>query len=253
VIAVEEVGRLLGELWELLGAGWASLAEFHQGDEAFQLPVAFSMLAYFTFAITGALAGLKRGYDIIGVIMLALITAGGGGLIRDGLLISKGPPALLTNARYVVVVAVAVLVTLLFHRYIDPFTRSIAVIDAIGLGAFAVHGVQRSLEGGLSIPASILGGTLTVVGGGLMRDILVREEPLLFKPGQFYALVAIGGCGLYVALTHYRMLRPIQAAVITIGAVFAARILAIRFNWQTTALYRDAASPPGQGEGPSGP
>ena len=71
-----------------------------------------------------------------------------------------------------------------------------------------------------------------------MRDILVREEPLLFKPGQFYALVAIGGCGLYVALTHSQRLRPIQAAFITIGAVFAARILAIRFNWRTTALYR---------------
>jgi uncharacterized membrane protein YeiH len=228
------------ELWQ---EAWRWVRAFFASDREFQLPVAFSMLAYFTFGITGALAGLKRGYDIIGVLMLALITAGGGGLIRDGLLISKGPPALLTNARYIVVVAVAVLVTLLFHRYVHRLNRTIAVIDAIGLGAFAVHGVQRSLEGGLSIPASIVGGTITVVGGGLMRDILVREEPLLFKPGQFYALVAIGGCGLYVALTHYHMLRPIQAAFITIGAVFAARMLAIRFNWRTTALY-DMPPPP---------
>jgi uncharacterized membrane protein YeiH len=228
------------ELWQ---ETWRRLQEFFASNREFQLPVAFSMLAYLTFGITGALAGLKRGYDIIGVFMLALLTAGGGGLIRDGVLISKGPPALLTDARYLVVVAVAVLVTLLFHRYVHRLNRTIAVIDAIGLGAFAVHGVQRSLEGGLSIPASIFGGTITVVGGGLMRDILVRDEPLLFKPGQFYALVAIGGCGLYVALTHYQMLRPIQAAFITIGAVFAARMLAIRFNWRTTALH-DVPLPP---------
>ena len=217
---------------------WSALAEFFQSDREFELPIAFSMFAYLTFGITGSLAGLKRGYDIIGVFMLALLTAGGGGLIRDGLLISRGPPALLTDGRYVVIVVAAVLLTSLFHRFVDRLNRTIAVIDAIGLGAFAVHGVQRSLEAGLSVPASIFGGTITVVGGGLLRDILVREEPLLFKPGQFYALVAIGGCGLYVALTHYHVVPAIQAAFITIAAVFVVRMLAIRYNWRTSALYR---------------
>src|SRR5688572_11449729 len=149
----------------------------------FHLPDTFSLVACFTFGVTGALAGLRRGYDFIGVLVLALITACGGGMIRDGLLISRGPSGMLTDPRYMLVVLGASLVTLLFHRFVDRLGRTIAVFDALGLGAFAVHGMQVSMQAGLGLPAVVLGGTITAVGGGLMRDILVREEPLLFKPG----------------------------------------------------------------------
>jgi uncharacterized membrane protein YeiH len=199
---------------------------------------AFGLVAYFTFGLTGALAALRRGYDIVGIIMLAMITAGGGGLIRDGILISNGPPSLLTDARSLIAVFAAALLALFFHRHVDRLAKTIAVIDAIGLGAFAVHGVRLSLEAQLSVPGAILGGTITAVGGGLLRDILVREEPLLFKPGQFYALCAIGGCVLFLALQHWGDMPPNESALITIGATFAVRMLAIRFNWRTTALYR---------------
>jgi uncharacterized membrane protein YeiH len=212
--------------------------------ERYELPVTFSLIAHFTFGVTGALAGLRRGYDIIGVLFLALITAGGGGVIRDGLLISKGPPSILTDEHLLLVVVGASLLTLVFHRLVDRIARAIAVIDALGLGAFAVVGVERSLDGGLSIPAAILGGTITAVGGGLLRDILVREEPLLFKPGQFYALVAIGGCCLFIALLRAEWKTPRQAALVTIAVVFAFRMLAIRFNWHTTALYSEPPRAP---------
>jgi len=212
--------------------------------EQFRLPVTFSLVAHFTFGVTGALAGLKRGYDVIGVIFLALITAGGGGLIRDGLLISQGPAAFVTDANLLLVVLVGALLTWLFHRFVDRLGRTIAVIDALGLGAFAVHGVQRSMEAGLSLPAVILGGTITAVGGGLLRDILVRDEPLLFKPGQFYALVAIGGCCLFVALLRTGWQTPRIDAPVTIAVVFAFRMLAIRFNWHTSALYREPPRAP---------
>lgn len=216
-----------------------------QAHEAvFDLPLPLTLLAYFTFGITGALAGLRRGYDVIGVVFLAMITAGGGGLIRDGLLLSSGPASILTDARYLLVVLVAAVMTYLFHGHVDRLTKTIAVIDALGLGAFAVIGVERTLASGLSIPAAILGGTLTAVGGGLLRDVLVREEPLLFKPGQFYALVAIAGCGLFVAQLHWHWTAPQQAAYITIVAVFVVRMLAIRFNWRTSALRREPANPP---------
>ncbi len=219
------------------------LSDFFRAEGEFQLPIQFSLLAYFTFGVTGALAGLRRGYDVIGVFFLAAITAGGGGLIRDGLLISGGPASILTDGRYLVVILVASILTHLFHRFVDRLNRAIAVIDALGLGAFAVHGVQNSLEAGLSVPAAILGGTITAVGGGLLRDILVREEPLLFKPGQFYALVAIGGSVMYVALCRWGWASPNRAALWTIVTVFAIRMLAIRFNWRTSALYR-APQPP---------
>src|SRR6185436_11679056 len=182
----------------------------------FELPLSFTLLAYFTFGVTGALAGLRRGYDMIGVVFLALITAGGGGLIRDGLLLSSGPASILTDGRYLLVVLGAAALTLCFHRHVDRFQRTIAVIDALGLGAFAVIGVERTHAAGLGVTASILGGTLTAVGGGLMRDVLVREEPLLFKPGQFYGLVAIAGCGFFVALVEWDLASPGRAADLTI-------------------------------------
>lgn len=211
--------------------------------DAFDLPLSFTLLAFFTFGMTGALAGLRRGYDFIGVVFLALITAGGGGLIRDGLLLSSGPASILTDPRNLLVVLAAALVTLVFHRYVHRLNRAIAVVDALGLGAFAVLGVQRTLEAGLGAPAAILGGTLTAVGGGLLRDTLVREEPLLFKPGQFYALVAIGGSCLFLGLQRWSGLSAHQSALLTISGVFAVRMLAIRFNWRTSALYREP--PPG--------
>jgi uncharacterized membrane protein YeiH len=84
---------------------------------------------------------------------------------------------------------------------------------------------------------------MTAVGGGLLRDILVREEPLLFKPGQFYALVALGGCVLFVALVRGGWLTPNHAAIVTITLVFAVRLLAIKFNWRTSAVQRPPPAP----------
>jgi uncharacterized membrane protein YeiH len=211
--------------------------------EHLELPLSFTLLAIFTFSVTGALAGLRRGYDIIGVVFLALITAGGGGLIRDGVLLSGKPVAVLTEPVYLSVIVVAAILTTLFHRYVDRLGRTIAVIDAVGLGAFAVIGAQHMLEAGLGAAAAVLGGTLTAVGGGLLRDILVREEPLLFKPGQFYALVAVGGTCEFLALLRWSILTTQQSAIVTIVSVFIVRMLAIRFSWSTSALYREPSPP----------
>ena len=210
-----------------------------QSEVHFDLPLSFSLLAYGTFGVTGALAGMRRGYDVIGVFFLALITAGGGGLIRDGLLLSMGPASILVDSRSLIAVFVGALIALFFHGHVHRLNRAIAVIDALGLGAFAVIGVERTLSAGLGFPAAFVGGTLTAVGGGLLRDVLVREEPLLFKPGQFYAMVAIAGCGIFIAQLHWHLTDPNRAAIYTIVAVFVLRMLAIRFNWRTTALQRE--------------
>jgi uncharacterized membrane protein YeiH len=118
----------------------------------------------------------------------------------------------------------------------------IALVDALGLGAYAVVGIEKSINAGLSIPAAVLVGVINAVGGGLLRDLLVRDEPLLLKPGQFYALAALGGCLLFVFLTmHFSMPAP-RAAVITIACTFVLRVLAITFNWRTKPLYRPETS-----------
>jgi uncharacterized membrane protein YeiH len=114
--------------------------------------------------------------------------------------------------------------------------KLIAVIDAIGLGAYSVVGVQKSLTAGLSAPGAVLVGVTNACGGGLLRDIITREEPLTMKPGQFYILASILGSCTFVTLTRETTLMAPISALIAISATFLFRILAITFNWRTVAV-----------------
>jgi len=121
---------------------------------------------------------------------------------------------------------------------VKRLTRAIALLDALGLGAYAVVGVEKSLAAGMGIAAAVLVGVINAVGGGLLRDLLVRDEPLLLKPGQFYALAAFAGCLLFVLLAVYFKMPAPRAGLITVAATFVVRVLAIQFNWRTPSLYR---------------
>jgi len=202
------------------------------------LPVIFDLGAVFVFGITGALAAVYRGYDLIGLFALAFVTGVGGGLIRDSVFIQHGPPAVATDWRYFVAILLSGTVGLLFHKKKKHMGKIIAFFDAVGLGAYAVVGLQKAIDAGLSMPASIMVGMINAAGGGLLRDILVREEPLLFKPGQLYVLAALAGCVLYIFLAIYSGIRAEVAALVTIVFTFILRMLAIKFNWATKPLYR---------------
>ena len=207
-------------------------------QDAFRIAIEFDLGATFMFGITGALVALRRGYDIVGLFALAFVSGVGGGLLRDGLFIQQGPPAVTTDGRYIVAILLAGIVGLFFHNWVNRLTKWIALLDALGLGAYAVVGVEKSLAAGLSIAAAVLVGVINAVGGGLLRDLLVRDEPLLLKPGQFYALAAFAGCLLFVLLTVYFRMPAPRAGLITVAATFVVRVLAIQFNWRTPALYR---------------
>jgi len=167
---------------------------------------------------------------------LAFATAVGGGLIRDGIFISQGPPAVAKDSRYVLVVIAAAIVAFVFREHVVRFNKVIAWLDALGLGAYAVVGIQKSLNAELSVAAAVLVGVINAAGGGVLRDVLVREEPLLFKPGQFYVLATFAGCLLFVLLTLELNLEVTPAAFLTIGATFLFRVLAIQFNWKTSPV-----------------
>jgi uncharacterized membrane protein YeiH len=207
-------------------------------QELFQIPILFDLSATFIFGITGALVALRRGYDIVGLFALAFVTGVGGGLLRDGLFIQQGPPVVTTDSRYIVAILLAGIVGLFFHGWVKRLTRVIALLDALGLGAYAVVGVEKSLTAGLGVAAAVLVGVINAVGGGLLRDLLVRDEPLLLKPGQFYALAAFAGCLLFVLLTAYFRMPAPRAGLVTVAATFIFRVLAIQFNWRTPPLYR---------------
>lgn len=203
----------------------------------FSLPVWFDLGATFAFALTGALAAIRRGYDIVGVFFLALVSSIGGGLIRDGVFIpGTGATPLLTDPRYIELVVAATIAGALFGGHVKKFHRLIAVIDALGLGAYAAFGTQKALGAGLAVPAAVLVGVINAAGGGLLRDVLTRQEPLVFKPGQFYVLTALAGAVVFVFFTVELGMDATLAALAAIVATFAFRVLTIVFNWRTTPV-----------------
>lgn len=208
----------------------------------FALPAWFDLAATFAFALTGALAAIKRGYDIVGLLSLAIVSGIGGGLIRDGIFLQQtGITPLLTNPAYLYVIGAAALLGMLVGERLHQFNRVIAVVDALGLGAYACYGVQKSLLAGLGPTAAVLVGVVNAVGGGILRDLLTREEPLVFKPGQFYVLVAVAGAVSFVFLTVQFGLPATTAAWVAIGLTFVFRALTIIFNWRSEAVAKGSS------------
>lgn len=220
-------------------------AELSQHE--FVLPPIFDLTATFFCATTGALAAMRRHHDYVGLFALAFATGVGGGLLRDGIFIQTGPPAAVTDGRYVLTVLAACVAGAIIGHRIDRFAKPIAVLDAAGLGAYGVVGVQKSLNAGLSIPAAILVGIINAAGGGMLRDLLAREEPLVFKPGQLYVLAAALGCLVFPSLTLLAGWTAPLAALVAIGATFLCRVFSIVFKWETSAVRPWFGKPP---EGP---
>jgi uncharacterized membrane protein YeiH len=208
-------------------------------DKAFLLPPFFDYSATFLWAISGAVLAARRGYAILGIVTIALVSSTGGGLLRDGLFIQDGLPVLLRTPIYLWLIAAAVLLVVLFGRWIDrmPGQRNVIVlIDALGLGAYAVVGMCRALGAGVSLPGVVVVGMVNAVGGGILRDVLLNSEPDMFKPGTLDQVSALIGCLLFLGLTQALPFTQFSGAWITIGTVFAIRLLAIRFGIETRPL-----------------
>ncbi len=203
----------------------------------FSLPSWFDYGATFLFAMAGTLLALRKGYDIVGVFTVAFAGSVGGGLIRDGLFLQQGPPGITTNGNYLILIVLGALVGVLFQRRVPRLQLLIEMVDALCLGAYAVVGCDKAILAGLAIPAVVLVGVINAVGGGILRDILIREEPLIFRPGQFYVAVAVVGCLTFVLLSQFvSWIGHFEAGLISIAVTFTLRALAIRFNWQTPSL-----------------
>src|SRR5262245_54571970 len=192
-------------------------------------------------ALTGVWLATRRGYDLVGAFMLAFVVGVGGGLLRDAVFI-KQIPVVMQDARYLWAVTAAVVVGILSYRVAERFEGSIAYVDAIAIGVYGVVGANKAMIAGIGPVPALLVGMCNAVGGGLLRDVLVREEPLVFKPGQLYALAALGGCVLFGGMSYYYGVDTNYSAWTSIAATLLLRLLAIRFNWATTSL-RDWRSP----------
>jgi uncharacterized membrane protein YeiH len=203
--------------------------------QAFYVPTLFDYLAAFTWATSGAVVGIRKRYDIFGVFMIALISSTGGSIIRDGLFLHRTPPVL-TNGVYLPLLLIATTFTSLFRRWITSTPMIdwlVSLIDAIGTPAFAVVGMQLSLQAGIALPGVVLIGVLNGFGGGLLRDVIVNDVPAVLRPGQYSASVVLVACVLFLVLTRQFGIETTLAAWTIVALYVVARMLIVYFDLRT--------------------
>jgi uncharacterized membrane protein YeiH len=181
------------------------------------------------FAVSGALAAGRKKLDFLGVVVIATVTAIGGGTLRD-LLLDRHPVFWIAQPGYLYVTLAAALLTVPYTRRFRTPDRSLAYADALGLALFTISGSQIAERLGLPAIIVVLMGTLTGVAGGVLRDVLTAEIPLILRRGRFYATAAIAGIVLYLLLEL--VIDRTAAALGGMFAIAALRIAAI--HWDLT-------------------
>jgi uncharacterized membrane protein YeiH len=186
------------------------------------------LVGTFVFALSGAVAARQKGLDIFGIFSVAFTVACGGGIIRD-LCIGAVPPAGLTNWLYLLMVVAATVMTISFYRLIEYINQPVVLFDALGLSVFAVAGARKAIQFGHNYEVAILLGTVTAIGGGVIRDILLSRVPVIFKK-EIYASAAMVGAMIVVAGDYLQYSRE-SVSILAIGVCFGVRFFALRFHW----------------------
>lgn len=180
------------------------------------------------FAISGALVAARKGMDPFGVIVIAVVTAIGGGTLRD-VLLARHPIFWFENTAYLIVIIAAALFTMIYTRFRTAPFKALLIADAFGLALFTVSGAQIAEQ--LALPALIvvLMAAITGTAGGVLRDVLCAEVPLILKQ-DIYATASLAGATVYVAGRHWAFDATI-VALSAMATVFALRMAAIFLNW----------------------
>jgi uncharacterized membrane protein YeiH len=182
----------------------------------------------FFFAISGSLLAARRGFDIIGSLLLGSLTGLGGGVVRD--LILGVPPTAFASPIYLVPPVIAAALVFFLFGAVARFPRTLLVFDAAGLALFCITGATKALGLGTNpIEAAFLGVT-TAVGGGLLRDVVANRDPQLFNRHDLYAIPAILGSTAIVVMWMLDSYNPWTEMVVA-ALVFAFRILSLRYKW----------------------
>ncbi|HET9275362.1 MAG TPA: trimeric intracellular cation channel family protein [Gemmatimonadales bacterium] len=192
------------------------------------------LLGVAVFAISGVLAAGRKGLDLLGVSVVAIVTAIGGGTLRD-VLLDRHPTFWIADPTYLWVALGAIALTLAYLRFWLASRRALLVADALGLAFFTISGVQIAVQAGHPALIALLMGTITGVAGGMLRDILTGEIPLILRPGRLYATAAIAGAAVYLLLGEISV-GPEPAALAGMAVTASLRLAAIAWGLTLPAV-----------------
>jgi uncharacterized membrane protein YeiH len=181
----------------------------------------------FTFAVSGALSAANKRFDLFGALSVGFVTAVGGGTIRD-LTLGATPVFWLHDVNYLLVIAAGVFVVFLFAGHVLAYRRVLLVFDAMGIGVFTLIGINKALGADVLPVFAVLMGVITAVMGGVLRDVLVNEVPLIFQ-SEIYATACLLGGGVYFLLLASGVPQAV-VYVTTAASVTGLRLLAIRYR-----------------------
>ncbi len=206
------------------------------------LVLVLDLCGTFAFAVSGATAAVRRRLDIFGVLVVSFAASTFGGISRD-LLIGATPPAAIQDWRYLAVAIAAGVITFFWSQLVERLRNPVRLLDAVGLAFFAVAGTEKALAFGLSPLMAALMGMLTGIGGGIARDVLVADVPVVLR-AELYAVAALVGAGIVVG-GHLLGLPVVATAVAGGLACFALRLLALRRGWRLPVA---GGAPPPDGD-----
>ncbi len=188
------------------------------------------------FAASGAVVGIRKGFDLFGIAVMAVLTGVGGGVMRD-VLLDISPPHSLQHWPNITVTLVAAALTTLLARWVIKANQLVQVLDAIGMGFFATSGAAIAVDAGASWFAAAIIGMLSAIAGGILRDVLARDIPMVMGPDDLYAVPAMLGAIAYVAIDY---IWP-QWIGVVVGSLLATalRLAAMYFHWTLPTGPRD--------------
>lgn len=194
-----------------------------------QLPYYIDLLGTLVFAISGSLAASDKNMyrDVFAVTFIGFVTAVGGGSLRDLILDTR--PVWVADGTYLLAITLGVMVSIFFRYYFLKFRRTLFLFDTLGIALYTVVGVQKSLEFGVSPAAAIVLGMFSAVMGGVLRDTLINEIPLIFHK-EIYATACLSGAALFVVLHFFNVGGNINA-FFSVMLIITVRLMAVKYHW----------------------
>lgn len=193
----------------------------------------FDLAGTFFFAISGTLSAVKKELDAFGALVIGFITAIGGGSVRD-IVLGQLPLVWIKDANYAIVILIGISISFLLRRHLLKLRKTFFLFDTLGIGLFAIMGLQKALSLDAPMIVSVFLGMTSAVMGGVIRDVVCNDIPLIFR-SELYATACLLGALVYASIAQFSDMNSVNALVGFVVVVLT-RLLAIRFKWQLPVI-----------------